>query len=327
MNVINVISLISLLVFSSLSNFVFSKDALYEPVSKHGKLSVDGINLVDEQGEIIQLKGMSLAWSIWFPQFYNQPTVDGVKNGCHSNIVRAPLAVDTNDGGYLTDPEGQMQLIENVIEAAIKDDIYVIVDWHEEQAQSHLAESMDFFDKISKKYGSYPNIIYETFNEPTEQSWSEILKPYHEAVIKTIRANDPDNIIILGTPTWSQSVDQAAADPITDQRNIMYSLHFYAGTHKQWLRDTAQGALDKGLPIFITEYGTVNADASAPVDLDESKLWWEWLDKNNLSYVNYDITDKDEGASALIPGTTAEHVCEPDTLTESGRLAVEQNKK
>lgn len=320
------LALICLAVLCSI-NVVLSKDALYEPVSKHGQLAVNGTNLVNKDGEIVQLKGMSLAWSIWFPQFYNKATVDGVKNGCHSNIIRAPLAIETNDGGYLTDPEGQKQLIVDVIEAAIQDDIYVIVDWHEEQCQNHLSEAVEFFDEISKTYGSYPNIIYETCNEPTEQSWSDILKPYHEAIIKTIRANDPDNVILLGTPTWSQSVDQAAADPITDQKNIMYSLHFYAGTHKQWLRDTAQGALDKGIGIFVNEYGTVNADASAPVDVDESNLWWDWLDANNISYVNYDITDKDEGASALIPGTTAEHVCEEDTLTESGKLAVAQNKK
>nr|UNG40286.1 glycoside hydrolase family 5 subfamily 2 [Agapanthia villosoviridescens] len=316
-----------LVVLCSTISTVFSADALYEPVSKHGKLAVKGKDLVNQKGEKVQLKGMSLAWSIWFPQFYNKPTVDGVKKGCHSNVIRAPLAVDTKDGGYLTDPAGQMKLIEDVIEAAIENDIYVIVDWHEEQADTHQAQAIDFFDKISKKYGKYPNIIYETFNEPTSQSWSAVLKPYHEAVIKAIRANDPDNVILLGTPTWSQSVDAAAADPITDQINIMYSLHFYAGTHKQWLRDTADVALNKGLGIFVNEYGTVNADASGPVDLAESKLWWEWLDANNLSYVNYDITDKDEGASALIPGTTAEHVCEEAYLTESGKLAVEQNKK
>lgn len=319
--------LLSLVCLVAFSNSVFSKDALDEPVSKHGKLAVDGINLVNESGEKVQLKGMSLAWSIWWPQFYNEATVEGIKNYCHSNVVRAPLAIETNDGGYLTDPEGQMQLIVDVIEAAIKNDIYVIVDWHEEKADTHLEQAVDFFDKISKQYGSYPNIIYETFNEPTTQSWSDVLKPYHEAVIKAIRANDPDNVIIVGTPTWSQSVDQAAADPITDQKNIMYSLHFYAGTHKQWLRDTAQSALDSGIGIFVNEYGTVNADASAPVDLDESKLWWAWLDENNISYVNYDVTDKDEGASALIPGTTAENVCKEEYLTESGRLAVEQNKK
>nr|UNG40295.1 glycoside hydrolase family 5 subfamily 2 [Exocentrus adspersus] len=324
----HIVSLISLAVLSSSLTLVLCKDALLEPVSKHGQLSVDGTDIVDENGEKVQLKGMSLAWSIWWPQYYNKATTDGVKKGCHSNVIRAPLSIDTADGGYLKDPEGQKKLVVAVIEAAIKDDIYVIVDWHEEKADTHLNQSIQFFEEISKTYGKYPNIIYETFNEPTEQSWSDDLKPYHEAVIKAIRANDPNNIIIVGTPTWSQAVDKAAADPITDQKNILYSLHFYAGTHKQWLRDTAQAALDKGIGIFVTEYGTVKADATGPIDLEETQLWWDWLDENNISYVNYDITDKEsEDASVLIPGTTAEHVCEEEYLTESGKLVVAQNTK
>nr|UNG40346.1 glycoside hydrolase family 5 subfamily 2 [Saperda scalaris] len=321
------LSFICLAVLSSSFNVVFSNDALNEPVSKHGQLSVSGNQLVNQDGEPVQLKGMSLAWSIWWPQFYNEPTVEGIKNGCHSNVVRAPLAIETDSGGYLTDPEGQKQLIVDVIEAAIKNDIYVIVDWHEEKAETHQAEAIDFFDQISKTYGSYPNIIYETFNEPTSQSWSDTLKPYHEAVIKAIRANDPDNVILVGTPTWSQSVDAAAADPITDQKNILYSLHFYAGTHKQWLRDTAQSALDSGIGIFVNEYGTCGADAQGEVDVDETNLWWAWLDENNISYVNYDVTDKEETASVVIPGTTAENVCKEEYLTESGKLVVAQNKK
>ncbi|KAJ8970499.1 hypothetical protein NQ314_001198 [Rhamnusium bicolor] len=305
----------------------FSIDAITETVSKHGRLGVDGINLVNQRGEKVQLKGMSLSWSIWWSQYFNQDTVDGVHNLCHANVIRAPLAVDTSDGGYLRDPDGQMKLIEAVVEAAIKDDIYVIVDWHEEKAHTHLAQAKDFFDKISKKYGSHSNIIYETFNEPVDAAWSAVLKPYHQEIIKTIRANDPNNVIVLGTPNYSQKVDDAAADPITGEKNIMYSLHFYSGTHKQWLRDTAQGALNKGLPIFVTEYGTVNADATGPVDLPESQLWWAWLDQNNLSYVDYTICDKDEGTSALVPGTTAKQVCQEQYLTESGRLAVAQIKK
>nr|UNG40338.1 glycoside hydrolase family 5 subfamily 2 [Spondylis buprestoides] len=318
--------LLTVLVLTYSIGIAVSKDAALETVSKHGQLGVDGIHLVNQNGEQVQLKGMALFWSIWYPEFYNKATVDGVHTYCHSNVIRAALAVETNDGGYLDDPEGQKALVEAVIEAAIEDDIYVIVDWHEEQAFTHLEQAKDFFDQISKKYGSYPNIIYEPFNEPVDADWSTVLKPYHEAIIATIRANDPDNIIVLGSGDYSTKVDEAAADPITDYSNIMYTLHFYAGTHKQWLRDTAQAALDAGLPIFVTEYGTVNADASAPVDEAESRLWWTWLDENNMSYVNYDISDKDEGASALIPGTTAEQTCQEAYLTESGRLAVAQNK-
>lgn len=304
-----------------------SLDAGEETVSKHGQLSVNGANLVNQYGKIVQLKGMALYWSQWKPQYWNEETVQGIHDSCHSNVVRASMGIDTNDGGYLTDPDGQMKLVETVIEAAIKHDIYVIVDWHEEKAETHVTQAVDFFDKISKKYGSYPNVMYETFNEPTTQSWSEVLKPYHETVIKAIRANDPDNIIIVGTGQWSQRVDEAAVDPITDQTNIMYTLHFYAGTHKQWLRDLAQGAIDKGLPIFITEYGTDNIDPVNSVDPKESQLWWDWCDNNNLSYANWAICDVAEASAALIADTPTNKVCQEAYLTESGLLVVAQNKK
>nr|AMA76415.1 cellulase 5 [Mesosa myops] len=310
-----------------LALLVDAKDAAKETVSKHGQLSVKGANLVNKNGEIVQLKGMALYWSQWMPQYWNKDTIDGIHDSCHSNVVRASMAVDDGQGGgYLFDPDTQMQRVETVIEAAIADDLYIIVDWHEEKADTHQAQAVDFFSKISKKYGKHPNILYETFNEPTDQSWSSTLKPYHEAVIKAIRANDPNNIIIVGTAQWSQRVDEPADDPIKGT-NIMYTLHFYAGTHKQWLRDLAQGAIDKGLPIFVTEYGTDNVDVVNQVDEEESKLWWAWLDKNNLSYTNWAICDANEASAALIANTPANKVCQADYLTLSGKLVVEQNKK
>uniref|UniRef100_A0AB39A370 Endoglucanase Z2 n=1 Tax=Glenea cantor TaxID=983541 RepID=A0AB39A370_9CUCU len=319
-------AVLSLVVILAVSvNLSVSKDAAQETVSKHGQLSVKGANLLNKNGEIVQLKGMALYWSQWKPQYWNAETIQGIHDSCHSNVVRASMAVEY--GGYLTDPEGQMKLVETVVEAAIANDLYIIVDWHEEKADTHQAEAVDFFDKISKKYGSYPNIMYETFNEPTTQAWSSTLKPYHEAVIKAIRANDPDNVIIVGTGQWSQRVDEAAEDPISDQINIMYTLHYYAGTHKQWLRDLAQGAIDKGLPIFITEYGTDNVDEVNWVDPEESALWWTWADSNNLSYTNWAICDVNEASAALIADTPTDKVCQADYLTESGKLVVAQNQK
>lgn len=315
-----------LLVASVWVSRALAKDAALEPVSKHGQLSVDGANLVNQDGEKVQLKGMGLFWSIWMPYYYNKTTVDGIKEYCHSNIVRTMTAVDTISGGYLTDPDYENALVDAVIEAAIEDDMYVLLDWQDFEAENHLEASLEFFDRISKKYGSYPNIIYETYNEPITLEWSSLVKPYHEAVIKTIRANDPDNVIVLGTPNYSTRLDLAVADPILDQTNIMYSLHFYAGTQKEPFRQIAKDAVDAGLPVFVTEYGTVNADASPPVDEEEAELWYTFMDEHNLSYVNFAISDKDEGAAALIPGTAPENVCREDYLTESGRLVVKHNK-
>nr|AHI15746.1 glycoside hydrolase family 5 subfamily 2 [Apriona japonica] len=308
-----------------LINNSLSKDAAQETVSKHGKLSVQGTQLVNQNGEAVQLKGMSMFWSVWMPKYWNEATVQSIHNACHSNIVRAAMAVEY--GGYLTDPTTEMQRVETVIEAAIKNDIYVIADWHDWHAEEHLEQAKGFFEQISKKYGGYPNLIYETYNEPLDIAWSSVVKPYHEEIIKVIRANDPDNVILLGSPHYDQELDQVLADPITGQTNIMYTLHFYSVDTKQWLRDRVQNVMNNGIPIFVSEYGTCAGTGNGTVLADETQLWWDWLDQNQMSYVNWALSDKDEAASVLIADTTPENACQDAYLTESGKLVIPQNKK
>jgi aryl-phospho-beta-D-glucosidase BglC (GH1 family) len=173
---------------------------------------------------------------------------------------------------------------------------------------------------MARTYGDRDNVIYEIYNEPLDISWHDTLKPYAEAVIAAIRAIDPDNLIVVGTPHWSQDVDVAAADPITDYPNIAYALHFYAGTHHQPLRDKAQAALDKGLPLFVTEWGTVDADGDGAVADGETAAWMAFLKANRISAVNWSITDKAEGAAALIPGAGATGGWTEAQLTASGAL-------
>lgn len=125
------------------------------------------------------------------------------------------------------------QRVKSVIEAAIRNGIYVIVDWHDDEAilSDHTAASMKFFNNISLIYGSYPHVIYEIFNEPYGNiTWDQI-KQYHEKIIPVIRANDPNNIIVLGTPSWSSYVDVAAKSPVNGT-NLAYTMHFYAGKKK-----------------------------------------------------------------------------------------------
>src|SRR5690606_806857 len=116
-----------------------------------------------------------------------------------------------------------------------------------------------FFDEISQEYGDVPNVLYELYNEPLDVSWSSVLKPYHQALIDVIRDNDPDNVIIAGTPNWSQDVDVAAGSKLSGS-NLMYTLHFYACSHGASLMSKAQSALNSGLPIFVTEWGASHAD-------------------------------------------------------------------
>lgn len=288
-----------------------------DPVVQHGQLAIQGKHLVNKSGELIQLKGMSLFWSQWMPQYFNKTTVKQLKTNWNCNVVRAPLAVEHD--GYLENPEREQEKIMKVIDAAIEEGIYVIVDWHDHHAENHIEEAIVFFSHIAEKYGNYPNIIYEIYNEPLKVSWSEVLKPYHQRVIAAIRKYDKNNIIVCGTPTWSQDVDEAALDPLKGT-NIAYSLHFYAGTHKKELREKAIRAMDLGLPIMVTEYGTTDASGDGNVDTKETKLWWDFMDEHHISYCNWSVADKEESSATLLPGTLPEEMHLDQKLTPSGKL-------
>lgn len=280
-------------------------------------LKVEKGKILDSNNEIVQLKGMSLFWSQWMPQYYNFETVKNLKEHWNINVIRAAMAVEHD--GYIENPEREKQKVMAVIDAAIELDIYVIVDWHDHQGENHVEEAKAFFSDIAEKYHQFPNIIYETYNEPLDVSWSETLKPYHEEVIAAIRKHDDNNVIVLGTPNWSQRVDLAAEDPV-DAKNIAYTLHFYSGTHKEDLRQKAEIAIEKGLALFVTEFGTTNANGDGEVFKKETTKWWDFLDKHNISWCNWSIADKNEASAALKPGTLSEDLEQPENLTKSGKF-------
>lgn len=288
-----------------------------EVVGRHGNLRVQGRHIVDKSDQPVSLAGMSLFWSQWKGEFYNRETVAWLKEDWKASVMR--IAVGITDDGYLGKPDVEMKKVRSVVEAAIAEDIYVIIDWHDHHAEDHTAQAVKFFSEVSRDYGQHPNVIYEVYNEPLDVSWSQTIKPYAEKVIATIRENDPDNLIVVGTPRWSQRVDLAAADPIRDV-NVAYSLHFYAGTHKDELRSTASVALEAGIPLFVTEWGTVNANGDGAVDRSSMKEWTRFLKDNKLCHLNWSICDKAEGASVLRPGSSTIGGWADSDLTDSGRF-------
>lgn len=297
-----------------------SLPAFANPVQDHGRLQVKGNQIVGKHGGPVSLAGMSLFWSQWMPQFYNRDTVAWLKKDWQITVVRAAVAVEPD--GYLKNPEVEFEKACQVVDAAVAEGLYVIVDWHDHKAEEHTAQSVEFFDRLSKKYANVDNIIYEIYNEPLKVSWAEVIKPYSIKVINAIRKNDPDNLIVAGTPTWSQDVDVAAADPIKDV-NLAYTLHFYAGTHKADLRAKAQKALNAGIALFVTEWGTVEASGDGAVDRESVAEWVQFMQKNNLSHCNWSIADKVEGAAVLKPGASPKGGWADTELTESGMFVRE----
>lgn len=290
---------------------------------QHGALAVAGNRIVNQNGQPTSLAGPSLFWGNkgWHAeQFYHRRTLEYVKYDWQASIVRVAMGVE-DKGGLLHDPQGRLQKVHEVVEAAIDLGLYVIIDWHSHHAEDHPQAAVEFFTTMAQTYGEHPHVIYEIYNEPLEDvSWSHTIKPYALQVIAAIRKHDPDNIIVVGTPAWSQDVDAAADDPITEYSNIAYTLHFYAGTHGQELRDKAQYALDKGIALMVTEWGTVNADGDGGVAYQETMRWMRFIKDNQLSHNNWSLHNKEEGASIFKPGTHTKGGWSDRHLSESGRF-------
>jgi len=299
------------LAFALILPFGFAQ-AEVAPISVSGnKVLFGGV-----QGSVA---GNSYFWSNtgWGGEkYYNASVVGWLKTDWKSTLVRAVMGVDET-GGYLTDASNKTRAIA-VADAAIANNMYVIIDWHSHHAENYQAESIAFFKEMATKYGNTNNVIYEIYNEPLQVSWSGVIKPYAQAVIAAIRAIDPDNLIVVGTPSWSQDVDVAANDPITGYANIAYTLHFYAGSHGQALRDKAQIALNKGVALFVTEWGSVNADGGGAVANSETDAWVTFMKANHISNANWALNDKAEGASALVSGASNTGGWVSSQLTASG---------
>jgi endoglucanase len=286
-------------------------------VAEHGALKVQGNKIIDSKGQPITLRGMALYWSQWKPAFYNAQCVKWLRDDWKCTVVRASMAV--TDGGYLTNPAAEMAKVRTVVQAAIDLGIYVIVDFHEtKNGNQHLNEAKKFFDDLTKEFGKYPNLIYETWNEPDNtMAWATDIKPYHEAVIPAIRANS-EGIILCGTRSWCQEVDEAAANPITISTNLAYTLHFYATDHRDANRAKAKTALGKGIALMVTEGGLSEASGDGRIDTAEARKWCEFMDQNGILWTNWSLADLKESSGALKEGAAATGGWNESQLNPSG---------
>ena len=292
-------------------------------VSYNGNLKVDGTNLVNQYNEKIQLRGISTHGIQWFSKFANKEIMKQLKDW-GSNVFR--IAMYTEEGGYISN-NNLKDKVKEIVEYAKELDMYVIIDWHilsDNNPNNHKDEAIKFFNEMANLYKNTPNVIFEICNEPNGgTSWSDV-KSYAIDVIDTIRKNS-NNIIIVGTPTWSQDVDIASQDKI-EKDNIMYALHFYSGTHKEELRNKVDKALNNGIAIFVSEFGVSDASGNGGVYLEEADKWMEYLNSKNISWVNWSLADKNE-SSALLEPNTSESDNINDHLSESGKYIKEQIKK
>jgi len=310
------ISGIVMLLFWSVT---FCKAQSANAVNLHGALKVRDGKILNSYNKPPQLRGISLSWSAWGGRkYYNPEVVTWLKKDFKISLLRVAMAVEP-DSGYLKDPDGQERLITAVVDAAIKEGIYVLIDWHDHHANVNINEAKSFFKKMSAKYSGVPNIIYEIWNEPERVEW-KVVKDYALEVIAEIRKNDKENIIVIGSPNWDQDIDIAAKDPIKGFKNIAYSFHFYASDpdHQDKLMNKANLALGLELPIMVTEWGVGEANGNGVFDVQKSDKWVNWMEQHKLSSANWNLTDKKETTALLLPGAPIPGGWSQEMLTPAG---------
>lgn len=289
-----------------------------------GRLHVKGTKLVDKKGHEVQLRGVSTHGLSWYPQYVNDKCFAQLHDKWGANVVRLAMYTEEYNGYCSGDAKNRndlKKLIKKGVRLAKKHKMYVIVDWHilsDGNPNSHKKEAKAFFREMSREFKGYNNVIYEICNEPNNgTSWKEI-KSYARSVISTIRKNDKKAVIVVGTPTWSQDVDQAAADPIKGD-NIMYALHFYAATHKTDLRNKMTAAINKGLPVFVTEYGICDASGNGAIDKKEADRWIQTMDEYGVSYIAWNLSNKQESSSIIKSSCPKVSGFKKSELSDEGR--------
>ena len=293
---------------------------------KYGALHVNSKGtLVDRNGQKVVLHGYSTHGLSWYPQYVNRDFFKFMSEKWHVDIVRLAMYTEEKDGYCEGNEENRHKLIDVIdrgVKAATEIGLYVIIDWHilsDNNPLMHMAEAVEFFELMAKKYHAYGNVFYEICNEPNgDCSWKDV-KKYAQAVIPAIRKYDEYAVILCGTPKWSQEVDKAAADPITVDNNLMYVLHFYADTHRQALRDKFETAAKQGLPMFITEFGCCDASGNYENNFEEAQRWIELADKYDVSFVMWNIANRDESSASFVPACSKVTDFEDKDLNESCR--------
>lgn len=293
------------------------------PVSYYGALHTSGNKIIGaKNNQQVMLRGVSLFWSDATGNAYYDPTViSWTVDNLKIDVFRYAMAIEyyDSDGGtknkvdagssYKGDPDGQMKQVDKMVKAAIENDVYIVIDWHSHRAHVESSMAKTFFQTISKKYKDVPNVIYEIYNEPVSGSggdWGAV-KSYANTICSAIRANT-DNLIIVGTPNWSQHPEQGANDPV-NSTNIAYVLHFYAATHSRGsYGGNVSSALSKGYPVFISEWGTTNADGNGDPNTNASSEWTSFMDQNNIPNCNWSLrqlksdVDQKSEKSAIFAG-------------------------
>lgn len=357
------------------------------PVCRWGKLRV-GANekgvrvLCSEFGEPVQLRGMSSHGMQWAGVAnITEANLRVLSEEWKANVFRLAVYVD-EEGGYAYNPTHRSRYVENVVKWCGENGIYCLIDWHtltpgnpqhykyRNRPESGIDLAADFFTYCSRRFRNMKHVLYEVCNEPNgvdyenekydgcrwpdyaapRITWTEHIKPYCEEMLRIIRSNDSNVVVVCGTPHWSQRTqDVIGNEPVDDfgavYENLLYTFHFYAASHNDGRHDETavkfwdvnfMGYFSQGipsdnvpcilseLPVFVTEWGTTDASGWTNFRPDLSDLWLEILSGNNdgnqkVSWCNWSFSAEGGTCAALNWNSGNLYPMEERVLSDSGK--------
>lgn len=310
-----------------MTNCTTERNGKKTPYGLHGKLHITGNKLMDENNNICQLKGISTHNISLYPEYTSEQCITELAEHFGFSVYRlAMYSAEADDvkgyaDGSIEHKKNLEKIIFNAVETCAKLGIYVLVDWHilfDYDPNIHKDSAIEFFSNICPKLKSYDNVIYEICNEPNKDTtWAQISE-YANEIIPLIRKLDPDKVIIVGTPVWSQRVDEAAKAPLP-YPNLAYTLHFYADTHRDDLRNLMENAINDGLPVFVSEFGICDASGNGPVNDEQTNIWIDLMNKYQISYILWNLSNKDETSAILSPSCNKTSGFTEEDFSECGK--------
>jgi len=289
------------------------------PFSINKQLQVIGKHLCNEQDYPIQLRGMSSHGLQWFSECMTDESFKLLAETWGADIVRLSMYVREN--GYVTDPDHYKQLIDGYVDEILANGMYCLLDWHHLQngdPNTDIEYAKGFFEYMSEKHGQKGHVVYEICNEPNgkEVTWDKI-KQYANQIIPIIRANDPQSVIIVGTPNWALNLMDVVGDELPYD-NILYTLHFYAANHKDTIRNILKEAVGNDLPVFVTEFGTQKSSGDGDNDFVSSQIWLDLLAEYKVGWCNWNFSDDMRSGAVWKQGTCDSEDWNDSNLKEAG---------
>jgi hypothetical protein len=269
--------------------------ATHADTAKKLTLSTSGANIVDDEGNIIILKGVVRPSLEWNPQGQRLSVSDIQKmHAWGANTIR--LDLNQNywfQSGPVTEAGTYKQIINAIVYYATQNHMAIILDlhWTENGHQSPMAnkDSLRFWKEVATDYKNFGTVIFELFNEPygvDKNVWLKGDNQYagYQQLYDVVRATKADNLIIVNGLDYGYDISFVSDSFNVNGNNIVYGSHPYNEKGSTQYNGAGgsfnhnfQGVINK-YPLIFTEFG-VNEAHYFPTD-------YKAVYQRTLSYIN-----------------------------------------